>query len=313
MDAKALRRSGGEISRRSSPPIPTTISAGIRLGVGAPKSRALRSRDRRLPPLHAARAEHARCPTTASGCAWSRPVTRRARWRAQALRRDRRPRPESKVWIDHAAARDRGAVGGRPEPAGSAPAAESASGASRPRQPVVRRPAPAYVEAQLLRDRGRIDDAIAKFKQAIAARPAAHSAARTALGELLLKIRRDDEAIAVVARRRRQEPDLFARLVRPGVRVARRAAQHAAAVDAYEHYIKLKPGDPDPYYGLGRVRCSTWGAAADARARLRDLRVAGEAPGRTALDRIRRSADQDARSGREVAPDARRLPAAGPA
>jgi Flp pilus assembly protein TadD len=27
----------------------------------------------------------------------------------------------------------------------------------------------------------------------------------------------------------------------------------AEAVDAYEHYIKLRPTDPDPYYGLARA------------------------------------------------------------
>ena len=40
--------------------------------------------------------------------------------------------------------------------------------------------------------------------------------------------------------------------------------QYAAAVDAYDHYIKLKPGDPDPYYGLGRS-LQHLGRNADAR------------------------------------------------
>jgi Flp pilus assembly protein TadD len=40
--------------------------------------------------------------------------------------------------------------------------------------------------------------------------------------------------------------------------------QHAAAVDAYDHYIKLKPGDPDPYYGMGRS-LQRLGRTADAR------------------------------------------------
>jgi Flp pilus assembly protein TadD len=67
----------------------------------------------------------------------------------------------------------------------------------------------------------------------------------------LNKIRRDDEAITVLRTTVVKNPtyalawyDLaFALRVR---------GQHAPAVDAYEHYIKLKPGDPDPYYGLGR-------------------------------------------------------------
>ena len=101
-----------------------------------------------------------------------------------------------------------------------------------------------------------------KFKQAIAADPR-HSAARTALGELLLKIRRDDEAITVLRATVDKNPtyslawyDLAFAL--------RTRGQHAAAVDAYEHYIKLKPGDPDPYYGLGRS-LQHLGRAADAR------------------------------------------------
>ena len=108
---------------------------------------------------------------------------------------------------------------------------------------------PAYVEAQALRDRGHIEEAITKFKQAIAADPR-HSAARTALGELLLKIRRDDEAITVLRATVDKNPTYS--LAWYDLAFALRARnQHVAAVDAYEHYIKLKPGDPDPYYGLG--------------------------------------------------------------
>ena len=120
----------------------------------------------------------------------------------------------------------------------------------------------AYVDAQALRDRGHIEEAIAKFKQAFALDPR-HWAARTALGELLLKIRRDDEAVAALRAAVEKNPayslawyDLaFALRVK---------GQHAAAVDAYDHYIKLKPGDPDPYYGLGRS-LQHLGRGADAR------------------------------------------------
>jgi tetratricopeptide (TPR) repeat protein len=120
----------------------------------------------------------------------------------------------------------------------------------------------AYVEAQALRDRGHIDESIAKFKQAIAADPR-HSAARTALGELLLKIRRDDEAIAVLRAAVDKNPTYS--LAWYDLAFALRArGQYAPAVDAYEHYIKLKPGDPDPYYGLGRS-LQHLNRAADAR------------------------------------------------
>jgi tetratricopeptide (TPR) repeat protein len=108
----------------------------------------------------------------------------------------------------------------------------------------------AYVEAQTLRDRGHIEESIVKFKQAIAADPR-HSAARTALGELLLKIRRDEEAITVLRATVDKNPGYALAWYDLGFALRVRG-QHAPAVDAYEHYIKLKPGDPDPYYGLGR-------------------------------------------------------------
>jgi tetratricopeptide (TPR) repeat protein len=164
------------------------------------------------------------------------------------------PRPKSKVWIDHAASviEELSAPQDAPAASGAAP--------SKPAPPSPGNAA--YVEAQLLRDRGHIDEAIVKFKQAIAADPK-HSAARTALGELLLKIRRDDEAITVLRATVDKNPtyslawyDLaFALRVR---------GQHVAAIDAYEQYIKLKPGDPDPYYGLGRS-LQHLGRAAEAR------------------------------------------------
>jgi Flp pilus assembly protein TadD len=89
-----------------------------------------------------------------------------------------------------------------------------------------------------------------RFKQAIAADPR-HSAARTALGELLLKIRRDEEAVTVLRATVDKNPGYALAWYDLGFALRVRG-QHAAAVDAYEHYIKLKPADPDPYYGLGR-------------------------------------------------------------
>ena len=163
------------------------------------------------------------------------------------------PRPKSRVWIDHAALVI--------EELSAPPAGTDVAAAAGPK------PAPspgnaAYVEAQLLRDRGHIEESIVKFKQAIAADPR-HSAARTALGELLLKIRRDDEAITVL--RATVDKNATYSLAWYDLAFALRArGQHAAAVDAYEHYIKLKPGDPDPYYGLGRS-LQHLGRAADAR------------------------------------------------
>jgi tetratricopeptide (TPR) repeat protein len=154
-------------------------------------------------------------------------------------------KPEVKAYKDHAASVIE-ELTAPPKPAPGTPGADAAAAKPAPVSPGNA----AFVEAQTLRDRGHIEESIAKFKQAIAADPR-HSAARTALGELLIKIRRDDEAITVLRTTVDKNPtyalawyDLaFALRVR---------GQHAPAVDAYEHYIKLKPGDPDPYYGLGR-------------------------------------------------------------
>jgi tetratricopeptide (TPR) repeat protein len=163
------------------------------------------------------------------------------------------PRPKSKVWIDHATSVI--------EELTAAPKAEGlVDAAVKPTPPSPA--APAYAEAQLLRDRGRIEESIAKFKQAIALDPR-HSAARTALGELLLKIRRDDEAIPVLRAAVEKNPS-YSLAWYDLAFALRTKGQHAAAVDAYEHYIKLKPGDPDPYYGLGRS-LQHLGRPADAR------------------------------------------------
>jgi tetratricopeptide (TPR) repeat protein len=166
------------------------------------------------------------------------------------------PRSESKTWIDHATSVIEELTAPPPVPGG----APTDAAAAKPAPPSPGNAA--YVEAQALRDRGHIEEAIAKFKQAIAADPR-HSAARTALGELLLKIRRDDEAITVLRATVDKNPSYS--LAWYDLAFALRArGQHAAAVDAYEHYIKLKPGDPDPYYGLGRS-LQHLGRAADAR------------------------------------------------
>jgi predicted Zn-dependent protease len=75
--------------------------------------------------------------------------------------------------------------------------------------------------------------------------------ARAALGELLLKIRRDSEAIDVFRAALHVNPEysLAWYELAFAFRVRGRLPE---AVDAYEHYIKLRPTDPDPYYGLAR-------------------------------------------------------------
>jgi len=157
-------------------------------------------------------------------------------------------RPASQKWVDHA--RSVLAELNAPGPAAGTGGARGSGGTEKPAGGPGASAAP-YAEAQRLRDSGHIDEAIAKFRQAIAADPL-HMATRAALGELLLKVRRDDEAIAVFRNAVDRNPsyslawyDLaFALRVR---------GRMAEAVEAYQHYIKLKPSDPDPYFGLGRA------------------------------------------------------------
>ena len=120
----------------------------------------------------------------------------------------------------------------------------------------------AYVEAQTMRDRGHVEEAILRFKQAFAADPR-HWAARTALAELLLKVRRDEEAITVLRATVDKNPN-YALAWYDLAFALRSRSQYAAAVDAYDHYIKLRPEDPDPYYGMGRS-LQHLGRAAEAR------------------------------------------------
>ncbi|HVT08005.1 MAG TPA: tetratricopeptide repeat protein [Polyangia bacterium] len=117
-------------------------------------------------------------------------------------------------------------------------------------------------DAQALRDRGRIDEAITKYQQAIAADPK-RIAARAALGELLLQVHRDDEAIDVFRAALERNPS-FPQALYDLAFALRVRERQAEAVDAYQRYIKLRPSDPDAYYGLARA-LQNLGRKADAR------------------------------------------------
>jgi tetratricopeptide (TPR) repeat protein len=120
-----------------------------------------------------------------------------------------------------------------------------------------------YADAQALRDSGRVEAAITRFQQAVAADPTLMPA-RAALGELLLKIRRDDQAVAVFQAAVRQNSTYPLAWYELGFAL-REVGRLPEAVDAYQAYIKLRPTDPDPYYGLGRT-LQRLGRSAEARA-----------------------------------------------
>jgi tetratricopeptide (TPR) repeat protein len=188
---------------------------------------------------------------------------------SQALRRyvdlvDLKERPSAQKWVDHAkgvieeigngvdAPKQAPVQVKPPAPSVTAPvgAAPAGSVARAPEAAPTGAAAAPYAKAMQLRDTGHVEEAIAAFKEAIAAEPQSRIA-RLALGELLLKIRRDSDAIEVFRGALREAPDsaLAWYELAFAFRVRGRLPE---AVDAYEHYIKLKPTDPDPYYGLAR-------------------------------------------------------------
>jgi tetratricopeptide (TPR) repeat protein len=188
---------------------------------------------------------------------------------SQALRRyvDLEKRPSSQKWVEHARAvmDEIGSGVDAPRPTAPKPAAieakslPPATGGAPARVAVApasaggapEGPAAAlYARSQKLRDTGHIEESIATFKETIAADPRS-MVARAALGELLLKVRRDAEAIDVFRSAVHVNPDypLAWYELAFAFRVRGRLPE---AVDAYERYIKLRPSDPDPYYGLAR-------------------------------------------------------------
>jgi tetratricopeptide (TPR) repeat protein len=175
-------------------------------------------------------------------------------------------RPTAAKWVDNARA-----IVAQLEPAPAAPtAAHALPPAPAPPPPAAPPPAPTpapaptaakpaaaspaaalYAEAQRLRDSGQIEAALKKFDETAAADPDLMPA-RAAWGELLIKIRRDREAIAVfraALARNAQYPLIWYELAFS----LRQMGQLPEAVHAYRRYIQLRPDDPDPYYSLGRT------------------------------------------------------------
>lgn len=74
--------------------------------------------------------------------------------------------------------------------------------------------------------------------------------ARAAWGELLLKIGRDEQAIAVFKGAVARNPSYALAWYELGFALRERK-KFPEAAEAYRAYIALRPDDPDPHYGLG--------------------------------------------------------------
>ncbi len=174
--------------------------------------------------------------------------------------------PASQKWVDNARA-ILAELGAQATPPAGPPAAPRQGGGGKAGAATAKAesgpPTPGEVaEAQALRDRGHIDEAIAKYQQAIAADPK-RLAVRAALGELLLQVHRDDDAIDVFRAALERSPTYPQALYDLAFALRARDRQ-AEAVDAYQRYIKVRPNDPDAYYGLARA-LQKLGRNADAR------------------------------------------------
>jgi tetratricopeptide (TPR) repeat protein len=131
------------------------------------------------------------------------------------------------------------------------------------------------------------------------ARPA-HSAARTALGELLLKIRRDDEAITVLRAAVDKNPAYS--LAWYDLAFALRVRGQHAPPSTLRALHQAEAGDPDPYYGLGRA-LQHLGRAADARRAFETYLSMEKRPSERRWVESARSAAQDAARQRSSAGD----------
>ena len=130
-----------------------------------------------------------------------------------------------------------------------------------------RRPRAVRADAPAARAGGRaassankLTDAATAYKRAIAA-DRGNLDLYNDLGNVYFALKQYGDAADAFSRCHAPRSQLRARLVQPGPRAAQGDRVHEAA-DAYRQYIRLKPDDPDPYYGLGQT-----------------LKMLGDAPG----------------------------------
>ena len=96
---------------------------------------------------------------------------------------------------------------------------------------------------------GRMDEAGAAFREALAATPG-YAAALNGLGSVLFRKGQVADAIARFREATQADPGLKMAYFNLGY-AARKAGDAATAAQAYERYTQLEPSDADGYYGLG--------------------------------------------------------------
>lgn len=95
---------------------------------------------------------------------------------------------------------------------------------------------------------GRLDDAAAAYREAMAATPG-YAAAINGLGSVLFKQGKPGEAIAQFKAAVAADPAFKLAYFNLGY-AARKGSDFATAAQAYERYTQLEPSDPDGHYGL---------------------------------------------------------------
>lgn len=96
---------------------------------------------------------------------------------------------------------------------------------------------------------GRLDEAGAAFREALAATPG-YAAALDGLGSVLFRKGQVSEAIARFREATQADPHFKMAFFNLGY-AARKAGDATTAAQAYERYTQLEPDDADGYYGLG--------------------------------------------------------------
>lgn len=116
-------------------------------------------------------------------------------------------------------------------------------------------PSAALAEARQLREHGRTEEAIARYRAAIAGGDQGSPEAYAELGALLVSARRPGEAVEVLRGAVRLAPTAAPSWYHLGFAL-RQSGQPAESVAAYRRYITFRPKDPDPHYGLARAYAS---------------------------------------------------------